>query len=198
MRLHKAVMLPLALLIVSLAGPSARADGINVAVVDISHIFKNHSRFKSTADSIKANIKSFEQEMTQRRAALTEKGQKLDQFNQGTPQFKALEAELAQQAAAMKLEADRKRRDVLELEAKAYYDTYQEVQRAIATVAAKYNIALVLRYNSQPIDPNDRADVLRGVNQAIIYHNKLDITSQVMQALGINPNVSQVNGPAAR
>ncbi len=166
--------------------PAAQAQqgGVNIAVIDVSHVFKNHPRFTAQADKIKAEIKAFEEHINAERTKLTEERKKLEQFNPGTPDYKRIEENLARIATDLQLKAGLKRKAVLEEEARLYYDTYGEIQGAIKQVATKYNIGLVLRFNSKPIDPNDRGDVLNGINRPVVYQNGIDITAPVMDILG--------------
>lgn len=161
----------------------AQTGGVNIAVIDISHIFKNHGKFTALADKIKADIKAFEDHINSERAKLTEERKKLDLYKPGTPDYKRVEETLARMTSELQVQAALKRKTVLESEAQLYYDTYGEIQGAIRTVAQKYNIGLVLRFNSKPIDPNDRSDVLNGINRPVVYQNGIDITQPVMDLL---------------
>lgn len=162
----------------------AQSSGVNIAVIDVSHVFKNHPRFTAQADKIKADIKAFEDHINAERAKLNEERKKLDVYKPGTPEYKRVEENLARIATDLQVQAGLKRKKVLEAEAKLYYDTYGEIQGAIKQVAQKYNIGLVLRFNSKPIDPNDRSDVLNGINRPVVYQQGIDITQPVMDILG--------------
>ena len=58
------------------------------------------------------------------------------------------------------------------------------MQQVIAQVAAHNSISLVLRFDSASIDPENRNDVIKGVNRSVIYHDRLDITDPVIQMMG--------------
>jgi hypothetical protein len=75
------------------------------------------------------------------------------------------------------------RRDFLEREAKIYFTTYQEVSNAVKFVAERNNIGMVLRFNGDPIDPQQREDVMRAIMQPIVYQNNVDITPDVLALL---------------
>ena len=50
--------------------------------------------------------------------------------------------------------------------------------------ADQAGIDLVLRYNGEKINPEDRASVLQGVNRALVYHRgDLDITNEILDRL---------------
>jgi hypothetical protein len=57
------------------------------------------------------------------------------------------------------------------------------MQAVVEEAATKYGLSLVLRFDSQEIDPNNRNEVVKGVNRAVVFHRKLDLTSMVSDAL---------------
>ncbi len=168
----------------SVSAAHAQQSGVNVAVIDISHVFKNHPRFTSEADKIKAEIKAFEERINNERKVLVEEGEKLKLYTPGSPDYKQTEENLARRTSNLQVEAGLKRKDVLEKESQLYFRTYTEIQGAIKAVATKYSIGLVLRFNSKPIDVNDRNDVLAGINRPVVYQSGIDITQAVMDSLG--------------
>ncbi|MCG8651478.1 MAG: OmpH family outer membrane protein, partial [Pirellulales bacterium] len=59
-------------------------------------------------------------------------------------------------------------------------------------LAGHYKINLVLRYNSEDIDPGEGDSVIRGVMKSIVYHDEsLDMTKGVMQYLDQTLKVAQ-------
>ncbi len=180
------VALSFAMSLVTFAAASAQqtsSSGVNVAVIDVSHVFKNHPRFSSEAERIKGEVKTFEDHINAERQKLVDERKKLDQYTPGSPDYKRREEALARKTSDLQVTAGFKRKNVLEAEAKLYYDTYREIQGAIKQVAMKYNIGLVLRFNSKPIDPNNRNEVLAGINRPVVYQNGIDITRPVMDLM---------------
>ncbi|MBM4000134.1 MAG: OmpH family outer membrane protein [Planctomycetes bacterium] len=168
-----------------LSGPSSAfaQGGVNVALIDISYVFKNHTTFTQRSEAIKKEVKDYESQMNDQRKALTDKRAGLQNYKVGSPEYEKLEADIANEIAQLEVAANQKRRDILEREAKVYFETYQEVQEAIAAFCGKHGIGLVLRYDSEPIDPADRASVLRGVNRAVIYQDRIDITREILSSV---------------
>lgn len=69
-------------------------------------------------------------------------------------------------------------------EGKIYFDLLQEIEHQIDQCAKRHNIDLVFRINSEPIDPNDRNDILRGINKGVrCFNHSLDITDEVLAGL---------------
>ncbi|MEM9658727.1 MAG: hypothetical protein AAF961_10235, partial [Planctomycetota bacterium] len=76
--------------------------------------------------------------------------------------------------------------------AKVYYQTYREVSAAVNNYARTNNIGLVLRFVGDQVDPNQREDVLRAINQPIVFQNSVDITPDVLTLLNPTQQARQV------
>ncbi len=85
--------------------------------------------------------------------------------------------------AAFQLKMTRLRKDFLEREAKVYYETFQEVDQAVAYYAQNMGIGLVVRFNSEAPDPNVREDILRAINKPVVYQDQINITDDVLAML---------------
>lgn len=179
------------------AAPADAPQGGAVAVVDVGYIFKNHSGFNTQMEAMKGEVQKYEETLRARHQELSqERDQLLQQFKPGTPNYDKLERELADKAAKLQVDTQLKKKDFLQREAKVYYDVYLEVSKAIEDFSNMNGIDLVLRYNGDEIDKDDRQSVLTGVNRAIVYHRNLDITREILDRLNRAPRVS--SRPAAK
>jgi Skp family chaperone for outer membrane proteins len=163
------------------AGTNAAKFGI--AVVDISYIFKKHERFRATMDSMKKEMESIETELKTDREKISQSEAHRNTFSVGTAEYKRADEEIARMMADFNLKMGRLRKDFLEREAKVYYQTYVEVVEAVTFYAQRQNIGLVLRFNGEPIDPNQREGVLREINKTVVVQNQIDITPDVLVIL---------------
>ncbi|MDA7951196.1 MAG: OmpH family outer membrane protein [Pirellulaceae bacterium] len=161
----------------------AKAQAPPVVVIDVSHIFKNHSRFKAAQEVLKAEVEAFDQQVK----ADQEKGQKLAEqlksLNVGSPDYKAVEGQLAQLSANIQAQVALKQRDMMDREAKLYHSTYQEIETEVRTICEQNNIFLALRFSRDQMDVANRESVLNGINRAVIYQNaqkNVDITDMVL------------------
>ena len=141
------------------AGANATKHG--VAVVDISYLFKNHERFKSTMEQMKKEMETIEGELKADREKIALQEQERNKYNVGSAEYKKMDEEIARKMADFNLKMGKLRKEFLEREAKVYYQTYLEVVDAVKYYAKRQNIGLVLRFNGEPVDPNRRDDVLR-------------------------------------
>ena len=90
-----------------------------------------------------------------------------------------------------------KRKEFMEAEARAYFNAYTQIVDEVTAFAERYRIGLVLRFNSEQIDPSDPQTVLQGVNRAVVYQDRLNITPQILEQLnrGSVPAQARSTGP---
>ncbi len=71
----------------------------------------------------------------------------------------------------LRLDMNRKRKELADAEAKIYFDNYQLIANGVKFLAQHYKINLVLRYNSEDMDLEKGDSVIRGVMKNIVYHD---------------------------
>jgi len=178
----------------------------NIAVVDVSYIFKNYQQFRASMESMKNEMTSAEGELKAERGQVQAREEQRASYKVGTPEFKKIDEEIARLKAEFNLKAGRIRKDFLEREAKVYYQTYLEVSKIVKYYAQQHDIGLVLRFNGDQVDPNRRESVLRAINDPIVHQNNIDITPDVLALLnrgntasadGVAPTASR-GGPTTR
>lgn len=165
------------------AGFSANAGRFGIAVVDVSYIFKNYPAFTAEIEKLKTEMEAADGTLKADRDRLVAMEQQRDTLKPGSPDFKQLDEELARQKANFSIKQGTIRRDFLEREAKIYYQTYGKVSDAVKYFAQQNNIGMVLRFNGDQIDPQQREDVMRAIMQPIVFQNNVDITPDVLQVL---------------
>ncbi len=173
------------------AAKKVAPSGNRIAVIDISHIFKNHAGFKQAMDGMKKEVEAFEAELRKRGKEIEGLREQMRNFKKGSPEYKGIEEKMAKRAADGQAQTQLKRRDFLEREAKIYYDIYMEIGAVVAQFSQRNGISLVVRFNSAPIEGTDRNSVLEGVNRAVVFQQNLNITPMVLQML--NRRVADAN-----
>ena len=174
--------------------PTATSPSNLVAVVDISKVFDEHHSFKATMEGIQQQGKTAERELEAKRRELNALSKELDELNPASPDYRRKEAELARKMADLQVKARQAKKDFMQREALQYYSAYKEILAAVNKVAERYNIGLVLRYDSSQIDPNNPQSVALGMSRSVVVQRNLDITSHVIQELKValaqkdNPN----------
>ena len=154
-----------------------------VAILDVAKVFKENSEFDSSMKAIKAEADRLKAKITQQQEAIKQRAQQVTQYELGSPERNKLEAELEQEQAALRTKARQAEADLLNREARVYYETYQKMQTVVSSVAASNGISLVIRFDSEDIDPTNRGEVIKGVNRAVVYHRQLDLTRMVSSAM---------------
>ncbi len=175
-----------------------QASAGNIAVIDIPVIFKNHALFKKQMDELKASVDAAEQALTQDRDQMKGMVEQLQAFKAGTPEYKQLEEKMAKVQADLQVKVGMQKKDFMEKEARIYFNTYNQVTQTVATFAQRHNITLVLRYNSNEIDPTNRQSVLEGVNRPVIYQNQIDITYDILNILNNGVARAPINNGASQ
>ncbi len=165
----------------SLVAQQGQTPPSRVAVIDIAMVFEKHTGFNARMESIKQEVKNFEDELTVKRDSIMERAAALQQKNAGSPDFKELEAQLAKEEADLQIRAAQKRKEVLDKEAAIYLETYNEVVDAVRRISEYNGITLVLRFDKSEIDPTDRASVIKGVNRNVVFHRGDDLTEMVVE-----------------
>lgn len=157
---------------------------VPIVVVDLSKVFEQHPTFKSEMERIKLAVKTSEVGFQKQGEQIKLRVQQLQDLKPSSPDFKTLESDTARMQGQIQAEMALKRKEFLEMEAKAYYGTYQQVKQEIKTFAENHRIGLVLRFSSETIDPANRQSVMQGVNQPIVYNQgNLDITKYIVDQL---------------
>lgn len=157
-----------------------------VVVIDIGAVFKDHVRFNREMEVMKKDVAEFENFVRDESERIKKLNEQLKQYNPGTPNYVAMEKDIHQKYADLQVQMSLKKKQFMEQEAKLYYNVYDEVTRVVARFANEYGINLVLRYNSEPIDPKDRSSVLAGVNNPIVFQRNLDITTAILAIINGN------------
>lgn len=177
--------------------PPAASTPHKVAVVDVARILKEHAGIQEQVKKVEQDLQSFEAQVTQKQKDLRLAVEQLKTLTPGSPDYARQEEKIADEDKNLRLEMNRKRKELVDAEAKIYYDNYQLIADAVKRVAVHNQIDLVLRYNGEEMSLEDKESVIRGVMKNIVFHSdRMDITPIVMQVLD-QLMVAKRNQPAA-
>ena len=160
--------------------PANSQRGTNVAVIDVGFIFKNATRFKMAMDDLKQDDEKFQTEMTQRRDAITAQIEQLQRMQKGSTDYRIMEEQIAGDQTKLKLDVARQQKNRIEREAKIYYNAYREIEDHVREFAGRRGIDLVLRFNSEAMDPTKPESVLNGINRFVVFQDRLNITNAIL------------------
>ena len=132
-----------------------------------------------------------------RRAELQNKAKEIDaqreklrMYKSDSVEAKQTEATILELQAAGQLAATKKKKDLLDREAKLYFEVYEEIKQEVNAFMKQYGIALVLRFNSDSIDVRNRPAVLEYVNRPIVDQRRIDITAQIVERVARRHNTT--------
>ncbi len=159
-------------------------DRLRVAFVDVSRLFKNSTAFRAQMDEMKKKVEAAEEQVKEQQKRISEL--------HATPQPDApvqlpSEKNVDQLNSLLKEAVSAQREKFMKEEGVIYYDLSQKVDQEIERCAERHGIHVVFRVATDPVDPKDRADILRGINKQICYFDRhLDITDEVLAGLNKN------------
>ena len=182
--------------------PAAQAHSAGpanaVAVIDVGYVFKNHARFKAAMDKMKDEVMAAENGLKSERDRINGLMEQIKGFNVGTPEYKKLEAEIAKAQGDFNVNAQLQKKDFMDREAKVYLQVYTEIEKAVEQFAREHRIAVVHRFDGEPVDNSDRNQILRGITKPIVYLEPgIDITPDVLKMLN-GPAVAGAQQPRTR
>jgi Skp family chaperone for outer membrane proteins len=162
-----------------------RPSGHNIAVVDVSIVFKKHQRFLAATEKFKKDVQAAEDKLKEEFNMIKAEQEKLKAFTPGSQEYKSMEAQLAKKMADWQLKGQMQKKDLMEAEGRIYFQVYRELDDSVKRFAERNNISLVLRYASDPVDdPTDRNEIVRGINKSVVYVDpRLDITNLILDDL---------------
>lgn len=185
--LHVAMMagfMAISLLSTSNAVGQENAAPHKVAVIDVARVLKEHAGIQEQLKKVEQELKDFEALIKQKQNDQRMAVEQLKTLTPGSPDYASQEEKIAELDKNMRLEVTRKRKELVEAEARVYFVNYQLITDAVRRVAEHNKIDLVLRYNGEEMSLEDKESVIRGVMKNIVYHsNRMDITPIVMQVL---------------
>jgi len=170
----------------------------HIAVIDVGYIFKNHARFKAAMDKMKDEVMAAENALKGERDRINGLMEQLKGFNVGTPEYKKLEAEIAKGQGDFNVNAQLQKKDFMDREAKVYLQVYTEIEKAVGQFAREHGIAVVFRFDGDPVDGADRNQILRGITKPIVHYEAgNDITPDILKMLNGAAVADQTGRPGA-
>lgn len=173
------------LAISSFASTASAQDGGIVAVLDVAKVFKVNQNFDSEMKKIKTQAENLKSQIQQQQEAIKAEAMQISQYEAGSQERNKMEAEVEQKQARLRTSARQAEADLLNREARVYYDTYTKMQTVVADLAAANKISMVVRYDGTQIDSANRQEVIKAVNRTIVYSSSnINLTPLVIDGMG--------------
>jgi hypothetical protein len=147
-------------------------------------------------EEMKRDLQEVERQFRQETERITKMVQEeLNHWKPGSAEYNAAEEKITRARADLNTEMALKKKEFMLREAQIYYDVYDEIVKATADFCSRYGINLVLRYNSEPIEPQNAASVMKGVNRNVVFQRSVNITYDILAML--NPR-QQTTDPSVQ
>jgi Skp family chaperone for outer membrane proteins len=169
-----------------------------VALVDINYIMKNHNRRKAMMANMKADMEVATANVKSQSETIRKLIEQLKEVQPGTPDYKMRESQILKLQSDLKIQMQLQQKDFMQREAKVLYTVYQEIRQETSYYASRNNISMVMQFNGEPANTNNPQDVVREINQPVVWYAKrTDITPIILDALN-GPERSASAKPSVR
>ena len=191
----KPVIFAVAAVVAFSASFASAQEAGRVAILDVAKVFKDNASFDAKVNAIKNEAEKLKQQITAEQDRIKAEVMKLRDMEAGA-QRNQMEADLEQQHTRLRTTTRQNEAELLNREARVYFETYREMQSVVEAMSKEYGLSLVLRFDSESIDPNNRNEVIKGVNRAVVFHRQLDLTKLVSEQL--NARMASASGAKTR
>jgi Skp family chaperone for outer membrane proteins len=181
------------------ARSAAPTSGPRLALIDITRIFKTHTRFKQQMEEMKRDVQAAESRVNAERQAIQKLvTEGLPSLNKGTQQYAEMEEQLASRQAKLQVDVARQKNDFLQREAMIYHNVYQEILQATDYFCRQRGIDMVLKFSGDQVDVQRPDSVLTFINRQVVWYDPgLDITEFILQDVNrpaTNPAAADLRG----
>jgi Skp family chaperone for outer membrane proteins len=176
--------------------PVRQAAAPQIAVIDISRVFKEHPRFIDEMARLKTRVEAEDSKMKLRADRLQATAEELKGLKSGSQEYKDREKYVASERAQMQIDIQVQRKEFLQQEAAIYKQIYEGIKLEVASYASRAGLAAVVRVTSPPpeSDPEQPSNVLTEIQKDLVwFHPQLDITNQILANLKARSGPSTVS-----
>ncbi|MBC8288925.1 MAG: OmpH family outer membrane protein [Planctomycetes bacterium] len=164
----------------------AAPTAVKIGLVDMARVFKEYDKFKDLREVLKGKMESRMAEAKD----IADKAKAIQgvmkQLKPGSTQFIQNEAQLAELTTRFQTKQKLAQAEYVREEAKIFEQVYVESRDVIKLYSEHFKYTLVLRFNSQSLDPEDKnpQGIANSLNKLVVYHRPQDdITDAVVEYL---------------
>lgn len=165
-------------------GESPQVSATTLAFIDVAFVFKNHKAFNDQMAALGQRAQAVQQQHSANEAQLNLLKARADQATDKAEKQK-LETELARQFADHQVSLRSSQRELIDLEARLYYETYMLLQEETKKYCRARGIQVAMRSTRDAIKADDRNSVMQGLNRAIIYSDAPDISDDILKVMNV-------------
>lgn len=182
-----------ALFVAARARGQGAPNAQNIAVIDIGKILKQSDKFKLEMQTLQTEVIAAEKQLQNEAKEIQALDNQRKTLAAGTPDYERLDTEITKRSADLNVQKSLKNKEFVERQGKMLFGAYSEIQDAVKEFSARYNIGLVIQYDSTKIDSADPQAILSGAHRSIVYVNPgLDITNDILASMNRSTRVGQM------
>jgi Skp family chaperone for outer membrane proteins len=163
--------------------PTEKPADVPIGVVDVLHIFKHYAPAAEQVEKLKREVQELEQTVQLRQVELEQLQKKLAAPPQAGEDREKLQLQFARLQTELRLLVERERGSLQRREVGIQLETYKKIQEQVKRIAKERGLKLVMVRPRPSLDSQDLQEVIRALNQPILYEEGLDITDQVLAGL---------------
>jgi Skp family chaperone for outer membrane proteins len=156
----------------------------DVAILDVSRLFKAYEPFTRRMDELRDSVKRAEMQITTERAEIARLTRQLEELEPGDPASTELERHVAERTSKLSADLAIQKKEFLRREARIFNEVYDATHQEVADYCREHRIRLVLRFGGEPVNPDKPQDVSRRINKRVVWaEEELDITDAILNRL---------------
>jgi Skp family chaperone for outer membrane proteins len=157
--------------------------GANIAVVNLSQVFKTSKSFLKMQDELKLKVKEEDEVAKRMTAELQRIAQKLKGAEKDPEERKEWELQLRKKQADFEEFRKEASRKLQKESSTVFIKMHRITAKVIAEYAQAQEIDFVVRAENEPSEEDDPQHLMMNMNRHVLYQNKLDITEEIIAAI---------------
>jgi Skp family chaperone for outer membrane proteins len=162
---------------------SARAPRHGTALVDMSAIMRQSTRFNQAMEQLKKEYEARALELKQEGERGNQMTEELRKLPAGSPERKALEQQILKARADYELHGKKVTDEIRDSESKIILGLLGDMRGAIERYARTSGVRLILRNDPTPEELADPRMILQEIHKPIVYQSGSDATQSILEAM---------------
>ena len=152
-----------------------------IALLDVNFLFKNHAGLKAMKEEMQKDVRRAEEHVKREKGEIAALQARLKEVGPGTSEQKSTEEQIQERTALLNIDITRQRKAFLQQEAEIYLKVHRRIQQEVRRYAKDNQITAVLKFDSEPVNPNVPETIVRSINNSVVYCEEgLDITPIIL------------------
>lgn len=165
--------------------PARSDEAPPIAVLNMDRIFKTHKPLQDQLAPVREEAKKLQETVQLRQAEIETVATQIRKTDPGTPDFQRLQAQLLKLNGELQQLAQSGQQSIQKQESTIYLVFYRTLDEEVTKYAKAKGLKLVIRQQDSSLDDNQPLqEILKSLNRSIIYQDGLDITDDILKALG--------------